>query len=55
MTILTEHEQLTAKVLIDKGYGYGEVAHKLLQARSTGMQRLMAEEVAAIFGRKLLP
>ena len=55
MTLLTEKERLRAIPLVEKGLSYGEVAHMLLQKRNVGMQRPMAEEVAALFGRKLYP
>ena len=55
MTILTEAERLRARVLVDKGLSYGEVAHMFLLKRNVGMQRPMSDEIAALFGRKMLP
>ena len=55
MSILTEAERVRARILVDKGLSYGEVAHMLLQKRNVGMQIPMAKEVAALFGRRMRP
>ena len=52
---LKESERLIAHVLADKGLSYGEIAHRILEKRSAGMQRKIAEEVAMLFGRRLQP
>ena len=55
MTILTESERKAAEILADKGLSFNEITERILCKRAALIRRPMAEEVAAIFGRRMKP
>jgi hypothetical protein len=52
MAVITEHERVIAEAFADSGYSYAEIAHRLLERRNRGLQRVMVKEIAAIFSIK---
>ena len=55
MTVLTEHERVMARFLVEAGLSYNEAGDRILRLRSDILRRPVAEEIAAMFGRQLYP
>lgn len=55
MAELSEHERVMARFLVEAGLSFNEVGDRILKLRSDILRRRVAEEIAAMFDRKLYP